>query len=67
MHRYSTIGDSSSSSTTSALTDGLNFIIEESSDDSPILENIVNNENGLKLLELALKIRHIGQQSRVSS
>ena len=66
MHKYSTMSDSSSSSTSSSSTDGLSFILEESSDDSQILENIINKKNDPKLLELVLKIRQIRQQSRVS-
>ena len=61
------MSDSSSSTTTSSLTDGLSFILEKSSYDSPILENIINNDNAPKLLELALKLRHIRQESRASS
>ena len=61
------MSDPSSSSMTSSSTDGLSFILEESSDDSPILENIINNDNAPKLLELALKLRRIRQKSRASS
>ena len=58
---------SSSSSSTSSSTDGLSFILEESSDDSPISETMVMNDNGPKMLELALKLRNIRQESRASS
>ena len=58
---------SSPSSSTSSSTDGLSFILEESSNDSPILKTIVMNENGPKMLELALKLRNIRQESKASS
>ena len=61
------MSDASSSSISSFSLDGMSFILEEFSDDSPILENIVNNENGPKLLELGLKIRQFKQQNRASS
>ena len=67
MHRYSTMSYSSSLCISSSSSDGLRFILEEPSDDSPILETIVNNEAGPKLLELALKVRKIRQYNRASS
>ena len=61
------MSDSSSFPISSFSIDGLSFILGESSDDSPVLKNVIDNENGPKLLELVLKIRQIRQQSRASS
>jgi len=57
---------SHSSSSSSESIDGLSFILElsSSSDDSPILETILNNQSQVKTFGLALKLR---QQARGSS
>ena len=47
MDMNSTMNDSSPYSSSS---DGLNFILEESSDDSPILDYVLNNETDIKTL-----------------
>lgn len=50
------MSDSSSSSSTSSSTDGLSFILEESSDDSPILETVMLNEDAPKIVEVGPKV-----------
>ena len=65
MDRYSTMNDSSSFSSSS---DGLIFILEESSDDAPILDYILANKTVVKILDLVMKLRQANQeQSALSS
>jgi len=54
-----------SSSSSSSSTDGLNFILESSSssNDSSILETILNDQSHVKSLQLALKLRQEGRAS----
>ena len=56
--------DSSSSSSKS---DGLSFILEESSDNEKILKYVLDNENEKRALQLVMKLRQIREEKRASS
>ena len=62
MHRYFTMSDSSFSYSTLSSSDGLSFILEESRDDTPMLEYIRNNETDMKIIELLMKLKQARQE-----
>ena len=62
--RYFTMNNFSSSFLS---LDGMRFILEESSDDTPILNHVVDNEIDINTLELVLKFRQTRQEKRTSS
>jgi len=64
MTRYSTINDFFSSSSSS---NGLSFILEESSDDAPILDYVLDNETDIKTVELVMRFRQARQEKTTSS
>ena len=67
MHNDWFIDSLSSSVSSSSSSDELNFILEEFSDDTLMLETILNNKTDMKSLELAMKIRQVRQEKRASS
>jgi len=63
VNRYSKMNDSSLSATS----DGLSFILEESSDDEQISKYVLDNEDNKRALELVMKLRQLREEKRVSS
>jgi len=59
-----TISDSSSSSSSS---NGLSYILEESSDDTKMLKYVLDDETDIKTIELLMKWRQVTQVNRASS
>ena len=55
------MNDSSSSSS-----DGLSFILEESSDDEHILKYVLDNDNNKRTLELIMKLRQVREEKKAS-
>ena len=51
----------------SASSDGLSFILEESSDDEHILKYVLDNDNDKRALELIMKRRQVREEKRASS
>jgi len=54
-------------SSTSSSSDGLSFILEESSDDEQILKYVLDNEDKKRALELVMKLRQIREENRALS
>ena len=48
MNKYVTMSESSHSSSSSSLTDGLRFVLEEDSDDTEVLKCMVDDETKMK-------------------
>jgi len=61
------MSDSSSSSSSLSSSDGLSFILEESSDDIEILKYVLDDETVVKKIELLMKLRQARQAIRESS
>ena len=57
----------SSSSSLSSSTDGLSFILEESSDDVEMLKYVPDDETDMKTIELLIKWRQATQANSASS
>jgi len=64
MDNYSMMNDSSSSSSS---LDGLSFILEELSHDTPVLNYILDSETDIKTLELLMKLKQARLEKRASS
>ena len=45
----------------------MSFILEESSDDAPILEYVLDNETNIKTLKLVMRLRQARQEKMASS
>lgn len=67
MHRNSILSDSSSSFSSLSSSYGLSFTLEESSDDTPILEYVQGNEIDIMTIELHMLLRQARQEQRTSS
>ena len=63
MNRYSKVNDSFSSSSS----DGLSFILEESSDDEHILKYFLDNDNDKRKLELIMNLKQAREDMRAST